>query len=118
MIYTLVEKLPRVEEGNLKLQILRAATSIILNISEGSTSQSDTEQCRFLGMTVRSLIETVACQQLIHRREYAAIEELDKAYEFSQSLFAKLQAMCRAIGEKAGFIIGRNPILQSAVGCP
>ena len=56
MIYGLVEKLPRVEESNLKSQILRAATSIVLNIAEGSTSQSDTEQRRFLGMAVRSLV--------------------------------------------------------------
>lgn len=30
MIYALVEKLPRVEEGNLKSQIIRAATSIVV----------------------------------------------------------------------------------------
>jgi four helix bundle protein len=49
MIYTLAEKLPRFEENNLKSQIIRAATSVVLNISEGSTSQSDTEQRRFSG---------------------------------------------------------------------
>jgi four helix bundle protein len=97
MIYALVEKLPRIEESNLKSQILRAATSIVLNIAEGSTSQSDTEQRRFLGMAVRSLIETVACQQLIRKRKYAAAEELEKGYEFSQSLFSKLQAMRRSL---------------------
>jgi four helix bundle protein len=97
IIYALVEKLPRIEESNLKSQILRAATSIVLNIAEGSTSQSDTEQRRFLGMAVRSLIETVACQQLIRKRKYAAAEELEKGYEFSQSLFSKLQAMRRSL---------------------
>jgi len=97
MIYALAEKLPRIEESNLKSQIIRAATSIVLNIAEGSTSQSDTEQRRFLGMAVRSLIETVACQQLIRKRKYAAAEELGNCYEFSQLLFTKLQAMRRSL---------------------
>jgi four helix bundle protein len=68
-IYELADKLPESERFNLKLQIIRAATSISLNIAEGSTGQSDPEQSRFLGMAIRSLIETVACQRLITRRE-------------------------------------------------
>ena len=41
LIYPIANKLPRSEETNLKRQIIRAATSIGLNIAEGSTSQSD-----------------------------------------------------------------------------
>lgn len=70
LIYELAEKLPESERFNLKSQITRAATSISLNIAEGSTGQSDLEQSRFLGMAIRSLIETVACQRLIARRKY------------------------------------------------
>ncbi len=97
MIYSLTEKLPKNEEHNLKSQIIRAATSVVLNIAEGSTGQSDAEQRRFLGMAIRSLLETVACQQLIERRRYVNKEELSKDYEFSQMLYAKLQAMRRSL---------------------
>ncbi len=97
MIYALAERLPKSEEHNLKSQITRAATSIVLNIAEGSTSQTDTEQRRFLGMALRSLMETVACQHLIQRRAYASKEEIGKGYDFSQVVFAKLQAMRRAL---------------------
>ena len=69
-IYTLAEKLPKSEEYNLKSQIIRTATSVSLNIAEGSTGQSDAEQARFLSMAICSLIETVACQHIIKRREY------------------------------------------------
>jgi four helix bundle protein len=100
MIYTLVEELPRVEESNLKSQIIRAATSVVLNIAEGSTSQSDVEQRRFLSMAIRSLLETVACQHVIGRRKYINIDELSKNYEFSQMLYAKLQAMRRSLRNK------------------
>ena len=73
LVYGLAEKLPRHEDFNLKSQITRAATSIALNIAEGSTGQSNPEQCKFLGMALRSLIETVACQDIIRRRRYVAV---------------------------------------------
>ena len=100
MIYSLAGTLPKNEEHNLKSQMTRAGTSIVLNVAEGSTSQSDVEQRRFLGMAVRSLLETIACQHLIERRKYVNEVELVNNYEFSQKLFAKLQAMRRVLKEK------------------
>ena len=97
-IYSIAEMLPRSEEYNLKSQITRAATSISLNIAEGSTSQSDPEQARFLNMAIRSLVETVACQHVINRRKYMSDPELlRQAYQASEKLFAKLQAMHAAL---------------------
>src|SRR5512138_3760218 len=91
LIYKLTENLPRNEECNLKSQITRAATSIALNIAEGSQGQSDAEQARFLGMAIRSVIETVACPQIIRRRGYLPDEDLLlKMYEDSQLLAKKL----------------------------
>ncbi len=93
LLYEIADNLPATEQYNLKSQITRAATSIALNIAEGSTGQSDAEQARFLGLAIRSLTETVACQHLIHRRQYLRDPELLRnAYRFSQKLFAKLQA--------------------------
>jgi four helix bundle protein len=90
--YILAEKLPKNEEYNLKSQIIRAATSISLNIAEGSTGQTNAEQARFLGMAIRSLIETVACQHIIQQRDYIQDENLlKKIYEDSQILAKKLQ---------------------------
>lgn len=65
LVYEVAESLPHNEEYNLKSQITRAATSAALNIAECPQGQSEAEQARFLGMAVRSLIETVACQQII-----------------------------------------------------
>ena len=92
-MYDLADRLPSSEEYNLKSQLRRAATSIALNIAEGSTGQSDAEQARFLGLALRSLVETVACQHLIHRRGYLSErEQLREVYHFSEKLFAKLAA--------------------------
>tara|TARA_R110002049_G_C8753805_1_gene528178 strand:+ start:268 stop:462 length:195 start_codon:yes stop_codon:yes gene_type:complete len=43
-VYDLIENLPATEPFNLSSQIRRAVTSISLNIAEGSTGQSDSEQ--------------------------------------------------------------------------
>jgi four helix bundle protein len=103
--------LPRSEEYNLKSQIVRAATSIALNIAEGSTSQSDAEQARFLGLAIRSLIETVACQHAINRRQYLEDPEpLREAYRFSEKLFAKLQAFRASLTSKTGSTIRDEPV--------
>jgi four helix bundle protein len=69
-----------------------------LNIAEGSQGQSDAEQARSLGMAVRSLIETVACQQIIQRRGYLQDEILlSKVYEDSQVLVKKLQTFRKSL---------------------
>lgn len=97
-IYLLAEKLPKSEEYNLKSQIVRAATSISLNIAEGSTGQSDAEQARFLGFAIRSLIETVACHHIIQRRGYIQDQTLlVKIYEDSQVLAKKLQSFRKTV---------------------
>ncbi len=102
LIYKLAECLPRSEEYNLKSQITRAANSIALNIAEGSTSQSDAEQRKFLGYAIRSLIETVACQHLINQRKYLENAELlREAYRFSEKLFIKLQAFRKSLNGKS-----------------
>jgi four helix bundle protein len=90
--YQLAEELPRSEAFNLRDQVIRAGTSIVLNIAEGSTSQSDAEQGRFVGIALRSLIETVACQDIMLRRGYGGESQLEEAREFGHKLFAKLQA--------------------------
>jgi four helix bundle protein len=98
MCYTIAEQLPRQEEYNISSQLRRAAVSVALNIAEGSTGQSDAEQSRFIGMALRSLIETVACQHLIYRRKYISDPLiLREAYRASDKLAAKLQAMRRSI---------------------
>lgn len=98
LIYEIAEELPLDERYNLRSQIIRAATSVALNIAEGSTGQTDAEQARFLGLAIRSLLETVACQHLINRREYLQdVTLLRQAYVQAEALTVKLQAMRRAI---------------------
>ena len=68
------------------------------NIAEGSIGQSDPERAQFLKIANRSVIETVACFHLIHRRRYLEIPQpLRSAYQESHKLSAKIQAMRKSI---------------------
>ena len=96
-IYTLSEKLPQRERFNLSSQIERAATSIVLNIAEGSTGQSDPEQNRFLGLALRSYLETVACFDLIELRGYVSPKDLSALREQGHVLFIKLSAFRKTL---------------------
>lgn len=98
VVYDIAERLPQKEEYNLKSQIVRAATSVALNIAEGSTGQTDPEQARFIGLAIRSLLETVACLHIINRRKLLdAAETTQDAYRRAETLAARLHALRKAI---------------------
>ncbi len=89
----------------MKSQLVRAATSVALNIAEGSIGQTDVEQSRFLGMAIRSLLETVACQHIIRRRNFSIDPAmLDQAYSDAERLVAKLQAFRSAISPQKQWV--------------
>jgi four helix bundle protein len=92
-IYEIANLLPAKEEYNLKTQIVRSATSVSLNIAEGSTGQTDAEFGRFMGMAIRSGVEVIACLHLIRRRGYIDEKVFSQAYEFGEKLLVKLQAL-------------------------
>lgn len=89
-IYEIVVKLPVGERFNLSSQITRAATSIALNIAEGSTGQSDKEQIRFLSLALRSFLESVACLDLIERRRYLSSKDIDISRKTGRNLVYKI----------------------------
>ena len=92
-VYLLIRNMPKSEQFNLSSQIRRAVTSISLNIAEGSTGQSDSEQIRFIGYAHRSLMEVVACLILMKERSYIDQNSYDNLYADTEKLSAKLLAM-------------------------
>jgi len=103
-VYVLSRGLPVMERFNLQNQLERAATSVALNIAEGSTGQSNAEQKRFLGLALRSYLETIACLDIIERQGYSANDAFIEIRELGHELFIKLQAFRKALacGQKTG----------------
>ena len=96
-VYGLASLLPESERFNLKNQLERSATSIVLNIAEGSTVLSDVEQKRFLSVASRSYLETVACLDIMLKRKYVQDHKMQNVREMGHRLFVKLQAFKKAL---------------------
>lgn len=93
LVYELADKFPESENYNLKSQLMRAATSIVLNIAEGSTGQSNTEQARFLTISLRSYLETIACFDIALHQKYVNETDLKEIKTFGHELFTALASM-------------------------
>lgn len=96
-VYALIETLPKEEKFNLSSQIRRAVTSVSLNIAEGSTSQTDPEQLRFLGYAHRSLMEVVASIILMKEQGFLLNPTYETLYKDCEKLSEKILAMKNAI---------------------
>ena len=99
-IYSITNQLPDRERYNLISQTQRAATSIVLNIAEGSTGQSNAEQRRYLSFAIRSYLETIACFDIIERREYFQKNELNLIRANGHKLFVKLIAFQKSLNKE------------------
>jgi len=77
---------PKRELYSLGSQLRRATDSIALNISEGSILQSDPEQRRFLGYSLRSLAEVVTCLYKSKNRNYIDDLYFKEKYDFCYHL--------------------------------
>ena len=108
-IYAVAQDFPEPEKFNLRSQIERAATSIVLNTAEGSTGQSDPEQSRFTSMALRSYLETVACFDIAERRGYLASSDLESIRDSGHQLFVKLSALRRSLSAPVPRPRSQNP---------
>lgn len=76
-VYRLTEKFPSSEKFGLVSQLRRAATSIALNIAEGSAVSSPVEFRRFLDISLRSDYELMCGIEIVYRLGYCASSEKD-----------------------------------------
>jgi len=91
-ITSLSRKFPKDEIYNLSSQIRRAADSIALNIAEGSIGQTNPEQKKFIGYSIRSLAEVVTCLFKAKRRKYIEERTFDSLYKESHHLMNMMHA--------------------------
>ena len=71
---------PKWEMFNLCSQIRSASDSVVLNIAEGCTGQTNPEFKRFLNYSIRSGIEVVSCLFIAKRKDYIQQDMFTKYY--------------------------------------
>ena|SRR5690554_1747594 len=96
-IFLLSKTFPSDEKYNLTSQIKRAADSVVLNIAEGSTSQSNAEFGRFLGYSLRSVVEVVCALFIGRRRNYLNEIQFEELYSFCEELVKMIQALRKSL---------------------
>ncbi|HEK18894.1 MULTISPECIES: four helix bundle protein [unclassified Mucilaginibacter] len=84
---------PKEETNILTSQIKRAADSVVLNIAEGCTGQSNAVFKQFLGYALRSAIEVVSCLFIGKRRKIINDTDFQKLYEDYQALCKMITAL-------------------------
>ena len=86
-------KLPEYEKHNLIDQMRRASTSIVLNISEGSSRKSKIERNRYYEIARGSIIEIDTCCEIITEENYLKIEELTELGKNIKTTFILLSKL-------------------------
>lgn len=89
-LHKLTRKFPKDEMFNLTSQTMRAVDSIGLNISEGAMGQTNAENARFIGYSIRSCAETISCLYKAKYRSYISEKEFGETYEKIEILFRRL----------------------------
>ena|ERR1700733_2684019 len=87
------ENFPKDELFILTSQIKRAADSVVLNIAEGCTGQTNAVFKNFLGYSLRSAIEVVACLFIAKRRKIIDESSFRRLYDEYESLTKMLTAL-------------------------
>ena len=97
-IYEFSTQFPKEEKYGLTSQIRRAATSIPLNISEGSGCNTKKEFALFIGYAYRSCNEVLTCLELstklgLHRPDKTVMELEEKGIELSRMIYGFLRKL-------------------------
>jgi len=101
-IYRFAAQLPDAKRYNLASQLRRAATSVCLNIAEGSGCSTNQEFARFLGYAYRSLKEAATCLELCQRL-YPDLpaQSLDTLVEESSQIARMTHSLIRRLTPRA-----------------
>jgi four helix bundle protein len=110
-------KFPDTERFDLSSQLRRAASSVVLNIAEGSERRSDRDFAQFLAISLASLNEVVACLDIALDEGYVGADEHASLLERAGLLGNQLSAFRRAIVNPHAGVKGQKSNVKGARCC-
>jgi len=96
-IYRLSREFPDEELYGLTSQIRRSATSISLNIAEGSGNSSEKEFRRFLEIALRSVYEVITCLEIAIRLNYCERKEFYRLIKEADEIAAMIEGFSKSL---------------------
>lgn len=92
-IYEVTSEFPNSEKYNLIIQSTRAATSISLNIAEGSGRLTPKDQNKFYSISYTSSLEVVSCMAASNKLDFITKADFIEVKKSVMSITSKLNAM-------------------------
>lgn len=99
-IYRTTSEFPKNELFGITNQLRRAASSIILNIAEGSERQSDQDFQRFLKMALASLDEVVAALYISADQKFLSEKHFQELRNDASRLSAQIKSFIKALNRR------------------
>ncbi len=90
LVHDIVNKLPKELRYDLGGQIIRACSSVIFNIAEGSGKKTDRELNRYFDISLGSLNETVAGVDVLLDNGFVMKEQYDTVVGQSENIAKQL----------------------------
>lgn len=98
-IYQASANFPPDERYGLISQLRRSATSIPLNIAEGSGNSSNKEFCRFLEIALRSGYEVLTTIEISKRLSYITEEISSELQTETREIIAMIVGLTKTLGK-------------------
>jgi four helix bundle protein len=98
-VYDLTNKFPKSETYNLISQFNRAATSIALNIGEGSGG-TEKDFVNFIRISFKSLNECIVCSTIALRRNYISLSENEECRKRLSEISKMLSGLSKSLKNK------------------
>ena len=99
-VYRKTESFPKHELYGLTSQTRRAASSVPLNIAEGTGRRTDKEKIQFLIQARGSLHETVTCLKLAVRLNYLKEQQIQPLIQQAFKINGQLNALMNSLKTK------------------
>jgi four helix bundle protein len=101
-IYRITKSFPHEERYGITSQIRRSATSVLLNLAEGSARRSAKEYARFIKISIGSLVENDAALKISLNLGYVSMTELNNLETLQKSIYFTLIALRKKIEGENG----------------
>lgn len=96
-IYKITAEFPKSELFGITNQLRRAASSIMLNIAEGSERQSDQDFQRFLRMALASIDEVIAALYVALDQKFLEENKFEELHKDAAHLSAQIKSFIKAL---------------------